>query len=195
MMYLCSVINNKSAGNTINTATKEMRTVVNEMSWREEEEVRNNFKEFLRESLNACNSVSDKFFYAGCEFDDYFQNLEEVYDEDGDHLGEGMSCFGFTLLVTEENKSKLEELFEQARNDVYEDYSSKVYEELRENTSYDDEDERSKDFDLWLEKGEINSSFLDAASGIRYYKMYKDENHTDVLCVSFDSETGFLQIF
>lgn len=171
-----------------------MRTIV-EMTFLEREEVRNNFKEFIRESINACYSVADKAFYASCEFDDYFTELESVFDEDGDHLGEGIRCFGFTLLVTEENKSELEELFDQARSDVYEAYSSEVYEELRQNTSYDDDDERSKDLSIWLEKGEINSSFLDDASGTRYYKMYKDENHTDVLCVSFDSETGFLRIF
>lgn len=170
-------------------------TIVNEMNWMQSQEVKNNFKEFLRESLNACTSVVDKTFYANCEFEDYFVDLEYVYDEDGNLLGEGIRCFGFTLLITEENKEEVIDLFDEARSDVYEDYSSKAYEELRENTSYDDEDERSKDFELWLEKGEINSSFLDAASGTRYYKMYKDENHTDVLCVSFDSKTGFLQIF
>lgn len=145
------------------------------------------------------NCVRDSFedieWYEDCRFQDYFQCLEEIWDENDNKVGEGLNFISFSLVINEANIEEIEEIFEEVRDKVYEEklgeFSERCWEEHQYCTPYDKEDPRSYNFDKWCEEGEMNSRFDDDVDGIHIYKIWSNSLRNNAINVIYD-EDGIL---
>lgn len=157
----------------------------------EKEQICNMFADWLEESMTSVmDSYSNLEWYEDCEFDDYFTELQEIYTGQDELVGEGLDFISFKVVVNEETKTILEELFESAREKAYDnkmcDFADAFWEDAKDYTPYDDNDPRSYDFDRWCEDGEMNSYFVDVDRGIKVYKIWEDSSKTNCINVIFD---------
>lgn len=86
----------------------------------EKEQICNMFADWIEESMNCVmDSYENLEWYESCDFDDYFAELQEIYTDQDELVGEGLDFISFKVVVNEETKPILEELFESAREKVY----------------------------------------------------------------------------
>jgi len=155
------------------------------------EQICNMFADWLEESMTSVmNSYSDLEWYEDCDFDDYFQELQEIYEENDEYIGKGLDFISFKVVVNEETKTILEELFESAREKAYDnkmcDFADAFWEDAKDYTPYDDDNPCSYDFNRWCEDGEMNSYFVDVDRGLKIYKIWEDSSKTNCINVIFD---------
>ena len=86
----------------------------------EKEQICNMFADWIEESMTCVmDSYESLEWYESCDFDDYFTELQEIYTDQDELVGEGLDFISFKVVVNEETKPILEELFESAREKVY----------------------------------------------------------------------------
>ena len=63
-------------------------------------------------------------FYKSCSFDDYKDSLiSDLYDENGNELGEGIDYISGRVVIDDDNIKEIKELFEIARDRAYKECS------------------------------------------------------------------------
>lgn len=167
---------------------ERIKTTINAI---EKEQICNMFADWIEESMTCVmDSYENLEWYENCEFDDYFTELQEIYTDQDELVGEGLDFVSFKVVVNEETKPILEELFESAREKVYdikmEQFADAFWEDAKDYTPYDDNDPRSYDFNRWCEDGEMNSYFVDDSIGRKVYKIFADSSKTNCINVIFD---------
>lgn len=173
-----------------------MNTIKTKIESLDVETIKNYFYNALDESMYC---VRDSFealeWYEDCRFEDYFNVLEEIWDDNDTKIGEGLNFISFSLIVNDDNRHELEELFEEVREKVYneqiEAFSNRCWEEHQYCTPYNSEDVRSYDFGKWCEDGEMNSRFDDDVDGRHIYKIWSNSLKNNAINVIYD-EDGIL---
>mgnify|MGYP006864373676 CR=1 FL=1 len=173
-----------------------MKTIKTKIESLDVESIRNYFHKALDESMYCVrDSFEDLEWYEDCRFQDYFQCLEEIWDENDNKVGEGLNFISFSLVIDETNIEEIEGIFEEVRDTVYAEnmgaFSNKCWEEHQYCTPYDKEDTRSYDFDKWCEDGEMNSRFDDDVDGLHVYKIWSNTLRNNAINVIYD-EDGIL---
>lgn len=154
-------------------------------------DVRRYFSDCLYESIGALDSDDFELleWYEDCSLDDYFAEKQELWTDKGEYLGEGFDMIFAKIVLNDDTRDDLENAFEQARNDEYEsaleDFASRVWEEVKDYTPYDDDDPRSSNFAEWCQNGEMNSRFDDDVDGLHIYKIFTDSRKKNAINVIF----------
>lgn len=180
MKTIDQIINNKMAETIITTSIPSDKFA----------EVRKYFSHCLSESIGALDS--DDFesleWYENCNLDDYFTEKQELWSDMGEYLGEGFDMIFAKIILNDDTRDDLENMFEQARDNEYEsaleDFASHVWEEVKDYTPYNEDDPRSSNFDEWCQNGEMNSRF-DDVDGVHIYKIFTNSEKKTAINVIF----------
>lgn len=73
-------------------------------------------QDMLTESIFTC-PPEDRAWYKDCTMEDYF-TWQEIYDDNGEFLGEGLDVISAAYIINDETKADFEECFEQARDEA-----------------------------------------------------------------------------
>lgn len=153
--------------------------------------IRSYFNACLSESIGAIDKQDFEHleWYADCSFDDYFTEIQEIWSENGEFLGNGFDMIFAKIILNDATRSILENLFEYAREFVYdqelENFASRAWEECKDYTPYDADDERATNFEKWCENGEMNSCFCNDVDGIVVYKIWENQERKQAINVFF----------
>ena len=166
----------------------------NDITAIDEGKIERYFKDCLEESINALDSKDFESleWYEDCALQDYFAEMPDLWTDNGEHLGDGFNMIWAKIIYNEDTENKLDELFENAREKVFntaiEDFSDRLWEEVKDYTPYSEDNELSTNYEKWLEDGEMNSCFLseNEAAGHKIYKMYTNVNHDNCITVIFE---------
>lgn len=155
-----------------------MERILTKFSLMEREQIATMFVDWIGESIGCVmDSYDDLEWYEDCSFSDYFVELQEIFSDNDERLGEGLDFISFKVIVNEDTLPVLEEIFDAARSDAYEskmkDFASSLYDEVKDYSPYPEEDPCAYDFEEWCEKGEMNSVFVDE-TGRRIYKIWEN---------------------
>lgn len=82
-------------------------------------DVFNKLQDFIQNRLREAMSVqADLSWYKDCAFSDFFVELDVIYDENDEKVGEGLDIVSAAIVLNEDTQSDFELAFEQARDVV-----------------------------------------------------------------------------
>ena len=98
------------------------RIIESKLNSLDAETLRNYFSGIIYDSINSLMYVDAVSFYEDCTLDDFFAGgYEEIWDEDK-YVGEGINAIAFNVVITDENKGQIEEIFRQIASKELKDY-------------------------------------------------------------------------
>ena len=154
--------------------------------------IRKYFENSLTKRIAALDAddFSSLEWYADCTLDDYFTEVPELWSDEGERLGEGFDMIFAKIILNDETREDLENIFEEAREKEYnkaaENFANREWELCKDDTPYDDDDPRSYNFEKWCEDGEFGSYFLDSETGVKIHKIWETAEHKQAINVFFD---------
>lgn len=82
------------------------------------DDVKAYFANCISESINALdnNDFASLAWYADCTLDDYFTEKEDLWSDEGEHLGEGFNMIFAKILLNDDTRADLENAFNAARD-------------------------------------------------------------------------------
>lgn len=158
------------------------------------ESVERYFANCIEESIEALDECdfSGLEWYSDCSLDDYFTELEPLYTDNGEYIGDGFNMIFGKVVLNDDTRDDLEKAFENARECVYNsamiNFSERVWKEVKDYTPYPAGTECATNFQKWCECGEMNSRFDDDVQGIHIYKIYDNQLQKNVINVIFEDE-------
>lgn len=93
----------------------------NEISAFDKGKIEKYFADCIEESINALDSkdFDSLEWYEDCNLQDYFAEMQDLWSDEGEHLGNGFDMIWAKILYNEDTENVLDNLFENARKKVY----------------------------------------------------------------------------
>ena len=124
---------------------KIMKTIIDKnISSLEFIELRDYMQMAIHESLVMAGK-EHIMWYEDCTMEDYFTMWQEIYDELGTKIGEGLDTIAHEFILNDDTRADFESAFEEARDAAFEERIKDIIEEVEEYEQ--DEDIKSIDID------------------------------------------------
>lgn len=100
------------------------KIIERELTAFEKTDLINYMESCISESMNCLDSTDIEHieWYKDCTFGDYFNELQELWSDEGERLGYGIDMISAKIVLTDDNKEDFENCFEIARERAYNEY-------------------------------------------------------------------------
>lgn len=91
-------------------------------------------QEMIEQSMNALDShdAEHLMWYEDCSMTDYFHEWTEIWNDDGEPVGEGIDTVAHSFVLNDSTRADFEVAFEQARDNAFERIIKAIAEEVEE---------------------------------------------------------------
>ena len=156
-------------------------------------ELRDFMQNCIEDSMKSLDSHDCEkiMWYEDCGMEDYFTMWQEIYDELGTKIGEGLDTIAHEFILNDDTRADFENAFEQARENAFESVMEDLGEEIEDfyendfegfdELEYQENDEDGNEWDGEVEGYErigwnnTNSTeFLDSSLEKLYFCIYNN---------------------
>lgn len=129
-------------------------------------ELRDYMQNCIWESLVSIDSHDTEsiMWHEDCDMEDYFKMWQEIYDELGTKIGEGLDAIAHEFILNDDTRADFEKAFEQARYNAFEEKMEDVMSEIlsyfeNDFEGFEELDENTDGYKMVCKYGDSTSFF------------------------------------